>query len=36
MTKYDISKNKKNNNNNDDDGGGGGTAGDSYLAVKNL
>ena len=33
MTKYDISKKKKNNNN---DGGGGGTAGDSYLAVKNL
>ena len=33
MTKYDISKKKKKNNNNND---GGGTAGDSYLAVKNL
>ena len=34
MTKCNISKKKKKNNNNDD--GGGGTAGDSYLAVKNL
>ena len=35
MTKCNISKRKKKNNNNNDDGGGG-TAGDSYLAVKNL